>query len=459
MRLKLLGLKKYTAALLLMFSCSLPATAQSTPDPANPNWGCYDPAPGHPSAQEKLRFVVDVSTIAKKAEAKYGVPAAPLAAMAIVESGYGWTRTALLAHNYFGWKAKEGSSGAYMLACQPTDSDPNAYYKKYDSIEASVMAVAENLANSPNYKIDTKRYAIDLAAGVAPDQAARLWIDAIAPRYNGNPPEYRRTLRRFMNDPISPGETVNSSDTLYALLPAAAATNRFADIEGSVAYKAALSAVGAKLEPGSRYTDNCLQGSGTISKEYKGYEGYPVKRCVYVQGELTGLNYTMHPSKEQLSRWIAYACIRTGTKKQADCGTTLFNELWDNNNAQFNVAGNVIEKGKAANCDEPSILYNIEFRDGVTVKLASETFICLKGARSIAQQEADAVGIIEKYRNWARVAALHINVYDKITGKKLTDLDQQKPWGKYSQLVQLTAWDDGVNALLNVKAESIYGIK
>jgi flagellum-specific peptidoglycan hydrolase FlgJ len=38
------------------------------------------------------------------AEERYGVPAAALVAMAIAESGYGWTRLAINTDNLFAWK-------------------------------------------------------------------------------------------------------------------------------------------------------------------------------------------------------------------------------------------------------------------------------------------------------------------------------------------------------------------
>lgn len=69
------------AALLL--SLSSVASAQS--------WLCYGPQSGHPTTAERQAFVERVSTAAIKAEQDYGVPAAAIAAMAIIESGYGFT--------------------------------------------------------------------------------------------------------------------------------------------------------------------------------------------------------------------------------------------------------------------------------------------------------------------------------------------------------------------------------
>ena len=68
------------------------------------DWGCYDPKPGHPTAEEKAAFIAQVSELAVEAEQKHGVPAAALAAMAMEETGLGWTRITLEANNFFGWK-------------------------------------------------------------------------------------------------------------------------------------------------------------------------------------------------------------------------------------------------------------------------------------------------------------------------------------------------------------------
>src|SRR5690348_14462291 len=64
-------------------------------------WSCYGTKPGHPTPGERAAFVKDVSALAIVAERKHGVPAAALAALAIIESGYGWTRLALEANNIF----------------------------------------------------------------------------------------------------------------------------------------------------------------------------------------------------------------------------------------------------------------------------------------------------------------------------------------------------------------------
>src|SRR3954469_17037404 len=84
-------------------------------------WGCHATKPGHPTPDERAAFVREVSELAVKAEKTHGVPASALAAIAIAESGYGYTRIALDANNLFAWKfvpAAADSLKEYVLRCE-----------------------------------------------------------------------------------------------------------------------------------------------------------------------------------------------------------------------------------------------------------------------------------------------------------------------------------------------------
>src|SRR5262245_36352744 len=99
-------------------------------------WGCYDPQPGHPTDGEKVEYVEEIRPSAQEAEQRYGPPAAALIAMACVEGGYGWTRTALHANNLFGWKynsvTSSGGRACWVLECQPPEDKNNRYIKFRD---------------------------------------------------------------------------------------------------------------------------------------------------------------------------------------------------------------------------------------------------------------------------------------------------------------------------------------
>src|SRR5687768_3018641 len=73
-------------------------------------WGCHGTKPGHPTPEERMAFISEVSELAVKAEKTHGVPASALAALAIAESGYGWTRVAINANNLFAWKYVRAAS-------------------------------------------------------------------------------------------------------------------------------------------------------------------------------------------------------------------------------------------------------------------------------------------------------------------------------------------------------------
>ncbi|QND44659.1 glucosaminidase domain-containing protein (plasmid) [Rhizobium lusitanum] len=454
-----------TLSLTLSF-CVETAFAQNAADENDPKWECYAPAPGHPTDAERVAFVDKASKIAVDLEKSYGVPAPAITAMAAVESGYGWTRIAVFANNFFGWKGEEGAGSAYHLKCQPLDTDPNAFYVKFNSLEASMSAVAERLAKGRNYQKDTARYQADLKEGIDPALAARLWIDAIAPRYNGKPWLYRSTLKRVMNDPISPADFINPKLNLYRLAPPPVkGENRYAHIVDSIAYKTVIKLAKRDLAPGARTMDNCIDGGGSIQKDYPEYEGYPVKRCIYQitsPNVLKGLVYTLHPTAEQVAAWTAFACIRADASDQSACATRLFRTgssetegLYESNNAQFPVSGNVIEIGSAGGCTKATVNNNIFFRHGVTVKLKALPSVCSTQAFSISDQEQYSKSAVERYRFVARVSALKLQEYSDFTGKSPTGDE----WARINQLSYLTGLDDGVNALLNIQAERLFGSK
>jgi hypothetical protein len=184
------------------------AFAQDTDPECNVrSWATYNPMPGHPTAQEREAFMERIVPLAKAAEAKYGVPAAALAAMSMNESGYGWTRTALNANNLFGFKytdtaAKAGFS-KYVLPCQPA-SDPNNAYIKFPNYAAAFDTLTKRFTTVGFYGPPTKAYA---ATTPKTREAVRAWLKAIAPHYNCCPATYIPTIARLMNNPLQPSNT------------------------------------------------------------------------------------------------------------------------------------------------------------------------------------------------------------------------------------------------------------
>jgi hypothetical protein len=120
-------MKLLAALLLLVVGCIVGDEREGLDEQSAESWGIYDPQPGHPTIDERDRFVTEIARYAQEAEATYGVPAAAVTAMARNESGFGWTRIALHANNLYGFKyttdAAAGGRGFYTLVGQP-ESDP-----------------------------------------------------------------------------------------------------------------------------------------------------------------------------------------------------------------------------------------------------------------------------------------------------------------------------------------------
>jgi hypothetical protein len=194
-------------------------------EPHGSAWGCYDPQPGHPTAAERLAFIERISALAVAAEARHRVPAAAIAAMALVESGAGFTRTALGANNLFGWKASaRDPAGSFVLACQDTTgevsaADPNRCYRRFASEAEAVDTVAGRLASGfhPHYAAAAVAWRDPARAGLPLAQRVQDWVAGIADPYNWRPTDYARTLCRLMRDPVAPNGALHPGRNLLRL--------------------------------------------------------------------------------------------------------------------------------------------------------------------------------------------------------------------------------------------------
>jgi Mannosyl-glycoprotein endo-beta-N-acetylglucosaminidase len=182
-------------------------------------WGCYEPQPGHPTEAEQKAFLAEVAPLAIRAEERHGVPAAAITAMAIQESGYGWTRLAQNTNNLLGWKHFPGVAGAerdfWVLEC-PEQGASDRFLVFRDRAEA-IDFVAEQLATSDNYRADTERYVSDRTSGVSVVEAVNRWVDGIADPYSSQPEAYRAALRRVMNETYDMPEGQLPQGNLYSL--------------------------------------------------------------------------------------------------------------------------------------------------------------------------------------------------------------------------------------------------
>ena len=197
---------------------STDASADAAPAETSAAWGCYEPEPGHPTEAEKRAFLDEVAPLATKAEEDYGVPATAITAMAILESGYGWTRLAQNTNNLLGWKYFPEAAGErefWVLEC-PEQGTSDRLLVFRDRAEA-IDYVAEQLATSDNYRADTERYVTDRASGVNVVEAVNRWVDGIADPYSTQPEAYRESVRRIMNESYEIAEGQLRGGNLYSL--------------------------------------------------------------------------------------------------------------------------------------------------------------------------------------------------------------------------------------------------
>ena len=181
-------------------------------------WGCHGTKPGHPTPQERAAFVREVSELAIKAEKTHGVPASALAAIAIAESGYGYTRIALYANNLFAWKfvpAAANSLKEYVLHCE--ERRARTRFAAFDSKAHAFDFVASKLATLEAYREHTQAYQAARKRGVAAEIAVKAWIEGVASRYSRKPDAFTRKLTRIMNDPFDPRDTMSHESNLYRL--------------------------------------------------------------------------------------------------------------------------------------------------------------------------------------------------------------------------------------------------
>ena len=195
------------------------ASADLATASADPAWGCTGPQPGHPTAAEQTAFVEEVASLATRAEERHGAPAAAVTAIAILESGYGWSRLAQNTNNLMGWKyfpdAPAGGRDSWVLEC-PELGISDRFVVFRDRADA-IDFVASQLASTDNYGADTERYRRDRASGVDVVEAVNRWVDGIADPYSTQPENFRTAVRRLMDDTYEIGNGPSTEHNLYSL--------------------------------------------------------------------------------------------------------------------------------------------------------------------------------------------------------------------------------------------------
>ncbi|SDA69534.1 hypothetical protein [Mesorhizobium qingshengii] len=106
------------------------------------------------------------------------------------------------------------------------------------------------------------------------------------------------------------------------------------------------------------------------------WKGLPVKVCTYTDTQfpknpVKATAYLLFPSADQLASWIVNACVDAGRDDLTTCTGRLASRLWMASNAQFPVAGYVVEPAQDKKWKYPNESYCFLFRDGVSVTTAS----------------------------------------------------------------------------------------
>ncbi len=180
-------------------------------DPFNgKNQNVYGTAIGHPTQDEAKAFLEDIKPIAVELGQKYQIPASVVMAMAAMESGYGFSRNAVFANNFFGIKQWWGNeTNAFQLKGQPDEYEgkvailkrsddgqiiydenrrPDNWYKRFNSRRECIEFLVEEVflhktgAWKRDYSDIAKFYRGQLAAGVEKYSAAYTFIYSVGER-------------------------------------------------------------------------------------------------------------------------------------------------------------------------------------------------------------------------------------------------------------------------------------
>ncbi len=415
------------------------------------DWPCQGPQPGHPTASERRAFVSKVSELAVAAERKHGVPASAIAAMAIVESNYGWTRVGRDAHNLLGWKyiaAQAGGRPAYVLACQPY-GDGSRQYTVFRSEAESIDFVAEKLASRPAYRSETLAYQAARVRGTPLPAAVDAWLAGVADPFKRKPQPFLAAVRKTMAEHrlLALSKSVAPAQAAPVSVP-----TQFAADDSKADTKDDLIALATSYFAARIATRNCDLPEINLLH----WEGFPVQSCAYAAGGVAVRTYMLNPSAEQLARWTVTACMDARAAKPRDCIGYLARQIMSSSGGVFAVAGFIPAALEAGN--GRGTVYCHLFRDGVMITTDN-----WKDARRPNGATCGPAEEIERPVRSAKAAA-HIAAttrqeYRNAGGGDAvgSDADGNVRWLDVVRQQYQQAWGNDRNALITAKAKSAKG--
>ena len=427
----------------IIFAC-MAITALAVNRAHAETWGCYDPKPGHPTAAERAAFIDEVSRLAVDAERQHGVPAAAIAAMAMVESGYGWTRTAIDANNLFGWKftpsaAADGRS-SYELTCQPPE-DVNRNYIIFRDHAEAMDYVAGKLATLSYYSADTQAYQAAVTHGGDVPTAVKAWVAGISDPYNWKPEEYTQSIIRVMNNPAAPSDAVSPDTNLYKLSeqPSQPTTVPPATTAGS-ASDADIAYAASRIHP---WNGSCDPNS---IMNYARWSGFPVRLCSYEDIGVTTRVYMLNASRDRIARWLVTACHDANATNVHGCVNDLAEIIGNEASySVFPVAGYIPEPQSGGRC--------FLFRDGVTVTTAGWPHQ-LAPVEGKCGPDSELDSPVVKARLYARIASTTREDYTAAGGQEQVDAQNGDPrWADVIRSLYQRAWTNERNELISAVAK------
>ncbi len=235
----------------------------------------------------------------------------------------------------------------------------------------------------------------------------------------------------------------------------------------------ALRLIGRQADPGQRYLDNCIEPA-TIQNDLPGYEGVPVKRCVYRSGGLTSVVWSIMPSKDQLADWTVAACTSVPEATAPDCVRFLLDRskstsIWQQNSGTYIVKGFVNEAASGAGCGAARETVRVMFLHGVTVRESHGSNLCRRDRLSIEEQErlADPEAPIAYFI--ARPSSVSLAVVEEALGFRDGQLRGSSPIHRSRGPHPTTAWLDlnrnnylaaymgGVDQFMIYRVQAVFG--
>jgi hypothetical protein len=374
--------------------------------------------------------------------------------MAALESGFGFTRTALFANNLFGWKytntaAAEGRR-SWTLDCQPA-ADPGKQYVVFQDKGDSLLYVGNKLARTDRYRPLTVQYHGDRTAGITTEEAVRRWVRGVQGAGYNPDPAYPSRVVSIANNFKHPGESVSPTDALYKYSGAITVSAQPVPKRPSSARAVAEGILNARLASARYMSQNC---DTNLVASRPGYEGRRVQRCAYSVTsngkKLSAIVYLLNPSAGNLADRIGSACDAISAGDNPRCGRELATMILNENGGQFPIAGFVIERRQDAGGTGPDPVY-LEFRDGTTVVTADKLNFTDQQLTVEAMEHATRATVVAT-RIYARVANATRDDYRRAGGSEPVGTnpkdDPKNKWPAIIRANELRAQDSGVDDLL-----------